>query len=79
MANGKIVIDPSLLMSQSAEMIKLTNDYDQLFSSVSSSLSAMNGRWSTNLSNNFAAKIQSAGSVFTVLTELLKEIGRAHV
>ena len=71
MANGRIAIDPALLMSQSAEMLKLTEDYDHLFSSVSSSLTTMNTRWSANLSNNFAAKINSAGSGFSFLKRLL--------
>ena len=72
MANGRIAIDPALLMSQSAEMLKLTEDYDHLLGSVSSSLTTMNTRWSANLSNNFAAKIKSAGSSFDVLTGLLR-------
>ena len=71
MANGRIAIDPALLMSQSAEMLKLTEDYDHLLSSVSSSLTTMNTRWSANLSNNFAAKIKSAGSSFSFLKRLL--------
>ena len=71
MANGRIAIDPALLMSQSAEMLKLTEDYDHLFSTVSSSLTTMNSRWSANLSNNFAAKIKSAGNSFSFLKRLL--------
>ena len=66
-----IKIDPALLMSQSAEMLKLTEDYDHLLSSVSSSLTMMNTRWSANLSNNFAVKIKSAGSSFSFLKSLL--------
>lgn len=72
MANGKIAIDPALLMSQSAEMTRLTEEFDHLFGSVASALGTMNSRWSANLSNNFAAKITSAKSVFSTLTELLK-------
>ena len=71
MANGKIVIDPALLMSQSAEMIQMTEAYDHLFGSVASVLGTMNGRWSANLSNNFAAKITGAKSAFSALTNLL--------
>ena len=71
MPSGKIVIDPNLLMSQSAEMFSLTENYDSLFQAVSSSLTTMNARWSANLSNNFAAKITSASSAFAMLKELL--------
>ena len=71
MANGRIVIDPALLMSQSTEMTKLTQDFDNLFGSVASALGTMNTRWSANLSNNFITKITSAKSVFSALTELL--------
>ena len=72
MANGKIAIDPALLMSQSAEMLKLTEGYDHLFSSVSSSLTTMNSRWSANLSNNFGTKISSAANAFSTLRALLQ-------
>ena len=71
MANGRIAIDPVLLMSQSAEMTKLTEEFDHLFGSVTSALGTMNSRWSANLSNNFITKITSAKSVFSALTDLL--------
>ena len=76
MASDRIAIDPALLMSQSVEMMNLTEAYDHLFSSVSSSLTTMNTRWSANLSNNFVTKIQSARSSFDVLDGLLR--GGAH-
>ena len=71
MANGRIAIDPALLMSQSAEMTSLTEEFDHLFGSVTSALGTMNSRWSANLSNNFISKITSAKSVFSALTDLL--------
>ena len=71
MANGKIVIDPVLLMNQSAEMTHLTQQFDSLFSSVSTSLTRMNDQWSKNLANNFAPKILSSKGAFSSLTELL--------
>lgn len=67
-----IKIDPSLLMSQSAEMTHLTQEFDSLFSSVSSSLTRMNGQWSKNLANNFTPKILSTRGMFSSLTELLR-------
>ena len=72
MAQGRIAIDPALLMSQSAEMTSLTEEFDALFGSVTTALGTMNSRWSANLSNNFVSKITSAKSAFSSLKELLQ-------
>ena len=72
MANGRIAIDPALLLNQSTEMTHLTQEFDSLFSSVSNSLSRMNDQWSRNLANNFTPKILSAKGAFSSLTELLR-------
>lgn len=67
-----ISLTPELLKSQAGQMESLMNQYDSLFSGVTCTLNAVNGNWSENLSNNFAAKITSAQKSFSGILDTLQ-------
>lgn len=66
-----IKLSPEMLMSQSAQLSTLSNDFSNLFDSVVSELNTINGNWSKNLANNFVGKIVSAQNGFRSVVDAL--------
>lgn len=72
-----IKLSPEMLMSQSAQLSTLSNDFSNLFDSVVSELNTINGSWSKNLANNFAGKIVSAQNGFRSVVDALQNGSQA--
>ena len=72
MSNQKIVLDAAELLSQSESLKSLGDEYDAMFTKVTSILNEMNDGWSENLSNNFVGKISTAQKGFAKIVEMLE-------
>ena len=70
--NEKIVLNAAELMTQSESMKTLKDEYDAMFTKVTSILNEMNDGWSENLSNNFVGKISTAQKGFAKIVEMLE-------
>lgn len=71
MSNEKIVLDAAELLSQSESLKSLGDEYDAMFTKVTSILNEMNDGWSENLANNFVGKISTAQKGFSKIVEML--------
>ena len=69
--NEKIVLNAAELMTQSESMKTLKDEYDAMFTKVTSILNEMNDGWSENLANNFVGKISTAQKGFSKIVEML--------
>ena len=74
---GEIKITPELLNNQAILLSSLQEEYESLFSSVSSDLNRMNGNWSSLLANNFSGKINSAQKSFSNVVSMLEAGAKA--
>ncbi len=74
---GEIKITPELLKNQAILLSSLQEEYEALFSSVTSDLNRMNGNWSSLLANNFSGKINSAQKSFSNVTSMLEAGAKA--
>ena len=66
-----IQLTPQELLSQSAEMLRLQEDFEELFSQSESLLNQVNENWSARLANNFSAKLLSAQKGFRQISDML--------
>ena len=69
-----IKLDVTTLLTQSASMKSLKEEYNSLFTNVTSILNEMNDGWSENLANNFIGKISTAQKGFAKIVDML-EVG----
>ena len=67
-----IVLNATELIAQSDSMKALREEYNAMFSQVSSVLNQMNDGWSENLANNFTGKIATAQKGFAKIVEMLE-------
>lgn len=67
-----IILDATELIAQSDSMKALREEYNAMFSQVTSVLNQMNDGWSENLSNNFVGKIATAQKGFAKICEFLE-------
>lgn len=67
-----IVLNAAELIAQSESMKSLEEEYNAMFSQVTSVLNQMNDGWSENLANNFVGKIATAQKGFAKILEMLQ-------
>ncbi len=65
-------INSEQLLEQSNQLKALKEEYNAMFSNVTSILNEMNEGWSENLSNNFSTKISTAQKGFAKIVEMLE-------
>lgn len=71
-SNENIVLNAAELIAQSDSMKALSEEYEAMFTQVTSVLNQMNDGWSENLANNFTGKIATAQKGFSKIIEMLQ-------
>lgn len=69
---AEILLTPEILIAQSSQMQTLGNEFESLFSQVTTVLHGMNDSWSENIATNFVSKILLAQQSFSSIVNMLE-------